>query len=113
MTCLFRIAFKEFCKERSIDLAYAAPYIHEENGLAERAWRTISTIKDTMLVVAGLPNKFWAEGMDTTNYLKNRLVLERHNEEIIPEEKWTDKKQNVSHLKIFESTLSTHIPKEK
>lgn len=55
------IAFRDFCKERSIDLAYAAPYMHEENGLAERAWRTISTMKDSMLVDANMPNNFWAE----------------------------------------------------
>lgn len=106
-------AFKDFCKERSIDLAYTAPYMHEENGLAERAWRTISTMKDSMLVDAGLPTKLWAEGMDTANYLKNRPVVQRHNESIIPGEKWTGNKQDISHLRIFGSTLSTHIPKEK
>lgn len=87
--------------------------MHEENGLAERAWRTILTMKDSMLVDAGLPNKFWAKVMDIANYLKNKLAVQRHKEKIIPEEKWISNKQDVSHFKIFSSMLSTHIPKEK
>lgn len=51
--------------------------------------------------------------MDTANYLKNQLVTQRNNEDIIPEERWTDKKQDVSHLRIWGATPSTHIPKEK
>lgn len=69
-------------------------------------------MKDLMLVDAGLSNKFWAESMDIelseeqTRRLKTR---QRDNSE----EKWTGNRQDVSHLRIFDSTLSTHIPKEK
>lgn len=66
-----------------------------------------------MLVNAGLSNKFWAENIDIANYFKNCLVLEKHNKKIILKERWTNKKQDVSHLKIFGSTLLTHISKEK
>ena len=58
-----------FCEKRGIDIKYASPYIHEENGLAERGWRTIVIIKDSMLIDSGLPNKFWAEAIETANIM--------------------------------------------
>ena len=47
-----------FCEKRGILIKYAAPYIHEENGLAEQRWRTIVTMKDSILIDSGLPNGF-------------------------------------------------------
>lgn len=67
---------RSFCKKRGIAIKYAAPYVHEENGLTERGWRTIVTMKDSMLIDSGLPNDFWAEAMETANYLRNRLPRE-------------------------------------
>ena len=52
---------------------YTAPCVHDENGLAQRGWRTIVTMKDSMLINSSLPNGFWTEAMETANYLQNRL----------------------------------------
>lgn len=30
---------KDFCEKKGITIKYAAPYMHEENGLAERGWK--------------------------------------------------------------------------
>lgn len=105
---------KEFCDKKGITIKYAAPYMHEENGLAERGWRTIVTMKDSLLVDSGLPLEFWAEAMDTANYLRNRLPTKiQQRGEIIPEEAWTGEKQDVRHLKVFGSVASVVILKEK
>lgn len=61
---------KELCDQRGITIKYAAPYLHEENGLAERGWKTLATTKDSLLIDSGLPNDFWAEAMENSNYLK-------------------------------------------
>lgn len=76
---------RSFCKKRGIAIRYAAPYVHEENGLAERGWRTIVTMKDSMFIDNSLPNRFWAEAMETANYLRNRLPTKSKNHgEMIP-----------------------------
>lgn len=52
--------------------------MHKENGIAEQCWRTLAIIKDLLLINNGLSVNFWAEKIDTANYLRNRLPT-RHN----------------------------------
>lgn len=106
-------ALKSFCEDRSITIGYAAPYMHEENGIAERCWRILATMKDSLLIDSGLPVNFWAEAMDTANYLCNRLPTRRNNITVVPEEAWTNIRQNLEHIRIFGSRVSTFIPSEK
>jgi hypothetical protein len=112
------IALERYCKEHGIKLEYSAPYMHTENSVAERTWRTIDTMKNALLIDSGLPLNFWAEAMDTANYLRNLLPSTKSNTNegeknvIIPEERWTGTRQNVSHLKIFGSLAYVFIPKE-
>lgn len=107
------IKLKGFCNKKSIALKYPVPYMHEENGLAERSWRTIITINDLLLWDSELPLDFWAEAIDTANYLQNRLPTKSQRGKLIPEEAWSNKKQDVSYLKVFKSLASMEIPKEK
>lgn len=103
-----------FCEKRCIAIKYAAPYVHEENGLAKREWRTIVTMKDSMLLDSGLPNGFWAEAMETANYIRNRLPTRtRSHGEVIPEECWTGRRQNLQHIRIFGRLVLCNIPEEK
>ena len=103
-----------FCEKKGILIKYAALYVHEENGLAEQGWRTIVTIKDSMLIDSGLPNGFWAETMETANYLRNRLpTRSRTHGEMILEEAWTGRQQNLHHICIFGSLAFCNIPEEK
>lgn len=61
--------------------------MHEENRLTEREWRTIVIMKDSMLIDSSLPNGFWAEFMEITNYLRNMLLTKSKNhDKMIPEE---------------------------
>ena len=77
----------QFCKKRGIAIKYAAPYVHKENNIAKRGWRTIVTMKDSLLIDSGLPNYFWAKAMETANYLRNRLPTKtKAHGEIIPKE---------------------------
>ncbi len=88
------IKLRNFCKERGIQIRYATPYLHEENGLAERGWRTLVTMKDALLIDIELPIDFWAEAMKTAYYLRNRLPTKtRRHGEVIPEEKWCGSRQ--------------------
>ena len=68
-------------------------------------------MKDLLLIDSGLLNQFWAEAMDTANYLQNRLPTTE--KAIIPKEAWTGTRQNLEHIRIFGSKISTHISSEK
>ena len=66
---------KEFCDRRRIRIKYVAPYIHKENGIEERGWRTIVTMKDSLLIDNHLLLEFWTEAIDIACYLQNRLPI--------------------------------------
>ena len=72
-------------------------------------------MKDSLLIDNKLPNQFWAETIDTANYLRNRLPTRRIADKtiIIPKEAWTEVRQNLEYIRIFGSRVSTHILSEK
>lgn len=89
------VKFRDFYKRKGISIKYAALYMHKENGLVERRWRTIVTIKDSLLIDNELLPKFWAEAIDTANYLRNRLPTKTQIGDIILEKAWTGERQDV------------------
>ena len=103
-----------FYEKRGISIKYTALYVHEENRLAEREWCIIITMKNSMLINSGLPNEFWAEAMETANYLRNRLPTRSKNHgEMIPEKAWTGRQQNLHYIRIFGSLAFCNISEEK
>ena len=54
----------------------------------------------------------WAEAANTTVYVQNRCPHQALGSKT-PEEKFTGKKPDVSHFKIFGSPVYFHVPKEK
>lgn len=89
-----------YLKENGIKHHTTVPYSPQQNGVAERANRTIVEKARCMLKDAGLDNKFWAEAVNTAVYLKNRTPTKALIGQV-PEEKWRNKKVDVSHLRIF------------
>lgn len=88
--------------------------MHEENGRAEREWKTVVTRKNALLVDNALLLEFWAEATDTANYLRNCLPTKVQGQrEMISEETWTEEKQNVQYLKVFGNAVSVVIPNKK
>jgi hypothetical protein len=66
----------------------------------------------TMIHDQDLPMCLWAEATMTTIYVQNRLSHSALGFKT-PEEMFTGKKPEVSHLKIFGCPIFIHIPKEK
>jgi len=59
-----------------------------------------------------LPNYFWAEAVATAIYIMNRTpTVGVHGMTL--EEKFTGKKPDVSHLKVFGCIAYIHVPDEK
>lgn len=65
-----------------------------------------------LLYEANLEKRFWAEAVNTAVYLLNRTVKSNLNYRT-PYELWTGTKPDLRHIRIFGSTVMTHIPREK
>ncbi len=63
-----------------------------------------------MLNEKNFPNYFWAEAVAIVMYIMNRTPTVHG---MTPEEKFTGKKPNVSHLKVFGCIAYVHVPDEK
>ena len=76
------------------------PGMPQQNGMTERINRTFNDRARSMRLHVGLPKTFWANVMGTAAHLINRgpLVPLGHR---LPEEVWSGKKVNLSHLKVF------------
>jgi hypothetical protein len=88
-----------------------APYSPDQNGVAERANRTIMERVKAIIAEAKLDKKLWMDLADTVVYLKNRSPTSAVA--TTPYELWHGAKPDLSHLKIIGSTAYVHVPKEK
>ncbi len=66
----------------------------------------------SMIRAQGLDLEFWAEAVNTAVYIKNRCPIKAF-ESKTPQETWTGRKPNVSHLRVFGCKAFMHIPDEK
>ena len=65
-----------------------------------------------MLDGARLPQRFWAETLSTTVYLRNRCST-KAVEKATPFEAWFGEKPRVDHLRVFGSTAYAHVAKDE
>ncbi len=104
--------FDNFLHECGIQQQTSAPYTPQQNGVAKRANRTIMECTKNMIHAQGLDLEFWAEAVNTTVYIKNRCPTKALESKTL-QEAWTDRKPDVSHLRVFGCKAFTHIPNEK
>ena len=88
-----------------------APYSPDQNGVAERANRTIMERVRAIITEANLDKRLWMDLADTVVYLKNCSPTSAVA--TTPYELWHGVKPNLSHLRIIGSTSYVHVPKEK
>ncbi|KAL5823817.1 hypothetical protein ACOSQ4_021717 [Xanthoceras sorbifolium] len=100
--------FREFCANSGIKMEKTVPMTPQQNGIAERMNRTLNERARSMRLHAGLPKMLWAEAVNTAAYLINRgpsVPLDGG----IPEEVWSGKEVNISHLRVFGCISYVHI----
>ena len=100
--------FREFCANNGIKMEKTVPMTPQQNGVAERMNRTLNERARSMRIHAGLPKMFWDEAVNTAAYLINRgpsIPLDGK----IPEEVWSGKEVNLSHLRVFVCISYVHI----
>ena len=72
----------------------------QQNGVAERANRTILEAARSMLHAARLPLDYWVYAVQTAVYLRNRSASRSLNN-LTPYEAWRGEKPDLSHLRVF------------
>ena len=107
----FNDKWREYTKTHGIIVNFSAPYAHGQNGMAERGMRTIIEGTRCLLVDSGLPPSLWADAAATVIYIRNFIPSARHPG-VVPAERWTGKRQDVSHLRPFGCTAYAKIPAE-
>lgn len=103
--------FIRFCKDHGIHKQFTARYTPQQNGVAERKNRTIMEMARSMLKAKHLSNEYWAEAVACAAYIINRSPT-KSVINMIPEEAWSGRKHNVSHMRVFGCVAYAHVPDE-
>jgi hypothetical protein len=101
----------EYFRRHGITRDLTAPYAHAQNGVAERAIRTIIQSVRTLLFDAGLPKSLWAEAASCAIYVQGFIPSSRHPG-VVPLERWTGRKQDIAHLRPFGCVAYAQVPAE-
>lgn len=73
--------------------------------------RTVLESARSMLHAANLPTELWAEAVNCAVYLQNRVAVK--GTEKTPYQVWKGVKPNVSHLRVFGSTVFVQVPRDE
>ena len=106
---------KEFTRlldDAGIVREQTAAYSPEQNGVAERANRTIVGRAKAMLFSGGLKDEMWGEAVHTAVYLKNRSPTSALERGMTPLEVYTGEIPKLTATIPFGARGYKHIPKE-
>jgi transposase InsO family protein len=68
---------EDYLDEEGIKHEFWAPYTPQQNGVVERKNRTLIEMARTMLDEYTTSERFWAEAVNTTCHVTNRLYLHK------------------------------------
>ncbi|GJX11747.1 zinc finger, CCHC-type containing protein [Tanacetum coccineum] len=88
-----------------------APYIPQQNGVAEMKNRSLKEMVNSMLSYSGLSEGFWGEAMLTACYLLNKVPNKRNK--TTPYELWYKKRPNSSFLRVWGCRAVVRLPDPK
>ncbi|KAK0607836.1 hypothetical protein LWI29_021318 [Acer saccharum] len=94
--------FSEFCDGLGISHEFSTPRTPQQNGVVERKNRVLQEMAKVMLNSKKIPRNLWAEAVNTTCYVSNR-VFRRPGTKQMSYELWKGKKPNVSYFHTFGS----------
>jgi hypothetical protein len=101
---------KSWLMKRGTQHEFSTSYTPEQNGLAERANRTIIEGTRTLLSDSKLPEELWCEAANTVVYVTNRMLSTRDKTKT-KYELFVGEKPDVSHLRTFGQYAITLVPK--
>lgn len=104
--------FQLFCDDMGVEHHLTVTYSPQQNGVSERKNRYVLEMARRMIFEKNLPKSFWAEAVNTSIYLQNRLPT-TVVDGMTPIEAWSDKKPSIRHPKVLGSLYYTHVPAVK
>lgn len=88
-----------FLSERGISHRFSPPYTPQANGFIERDIQTITNKARCMLIAANLSKEIWAEAINTSVYVQNRIM--NTGDEMTPYQLWFNRKPNLNNMHEF------------
>ncbi|CAI7791338.1 unnamed protein product [Closterium sp. NIES-54] len=104
--------FTKFLKKNGIPHQLTCPGTPQQNGIAERANRTIGEAAKTLLGAAGMPYKFWPEAVRHVITVKNKVLTHVGDKHWVPYERWLGKKPSIDMLRVWGCMGLVMVPKE-
>ena len=102
-------SFSSYLEQHGIRRQLTAPYTSSQNGVAERAFRTINDAARTMLHESGLPYSFFFDAVAYAVYVRNRLPTSSVAG-MTRFEAWFGYKPRIDQLRPFGCVAHVHIP---
>jgi transposase InsO family protein len=102
--------FQSYCAQHGILHQRSQPYSPQSNGTAERKNRSLCETTRCLLYQSFLPKALWTEALQHACYLHNRRPT-KARANLTPEEIFSGKAQDISHLRIFGTRVFVHVPK--
>ena len=100
--------FDEFCKSKEVKGHRTVPHNPQQNGVAERANRTVLERVRCMLISSGMSKPFWAEAASTAANLINQCPSSAINNET-PDSRWYGSSGDYSKLRPFGCRAYAHV----
>ena len=104
--------FIQFTDQCGIERLHTVRNRPQQNGVAERANRSIEEHATAMLFEAGLPPSFLGEAVDAYVTVQNKCPTNSLSEKT-PYELWHKRKPDVSNLRVWGCAAYVHIQKDK
>jgi hypothetical protein len=111
MTAAVCETVKQVLADHNCQHKEAGPYQHEENGIAERVWRTLQEMTLTMMMSWHLNYRFWVLATNHANYLRNRLPHKSIGFKT-PYQLWFERLPDLSKVRMFGSRMFKFLPRE-
>jgi transposase InsO family protein len=98
----------DLCTSLGIQRQFTAVQTPQQNGVSERANRTLMEMVRCLLHQRNLSAHYWGEAVQTAAYIRNRSPKSKLR--LTPYELWFRKKPRVSHLRVFGCVAVVHLP---
>ena len=104
--------FEAFCIDHGIQRQHSAQNCPQQNGIAERANRTLEEGVISMLYKSGMPLSFWGEALASFVHVHNRVITSTLPDST-PYEAFLGSKPDLSMLCVWGCTAYVLIQKDK
>ena len=100
--------FQDWLAKNGIRHETTAPYTPQQNGVAERANRTIMEAARSQMHAKKIPMELWGEAVTSSVYVLNRSLSSTIH--VTPYETWYGKKPNIAYFRTLGSRAFVHVP---